>query len=73
MELNGHWYNTGEALLLGCDSDEYLFSIIECIIVHKSKVHSLVEKMETVLIIFTSMHMTCWDNNIPSFTLRRIN
>ena len=48
VELNGQRYNTGEALLLGFDGDEYLFGIIECIIVHKAKVYSLVEKMETV-------------------------
>ena len=48
VELNGQRYNTGEALLLGFDGDEYLFDIIECIIVHKAKVYSLVEKIETV-------------------------
>ena len=48
VELNGQRYNKGEALLLGFDGDEYLFGIIECIIVHKAKVYSLVEKMETV-------------------------
>ena len=48
VELNGQMYNTGEALLLGFDGDEYLFGNIECIIVHKAKVYSLVEKMETV-------------------------
>ena len=47
VELNGQRYNTGEALLLGFDGDEY-YRIIECIIVHKAKVYSLVEKMETV-------------------------
>ena len=58
MELNGHWCNTGEALLLGCDGDEYLFGIIECIIVHKFKVHSLVEKMKTVSYHF---HFSAYD------------
>ena len=48
VELNGQRYNTGEALLLGFDGDEYLFGITEFIIVHKAKVYSLVEKMETV-------------------------
>ena len=48
VELNGQRYNKGEALLLGLDGDEYLFGIIECIIVHKAKVYSLVEKMEIV-------------------------
>ena len=41
-------YNTGEALLFWFDGDEYLFGIIECIIVHKAKCYSLVEKMEIV-------------------------
>ena len=36
------------ALLLGFDGDEYLLGIIECIIVHKAKVYSHAEKMETV-------------------------
>ena len=35
-------------MLLGFDGDEYLFGIIECIIVHKAKVYSLAEKMEPV-------------------------
>ena len=48
VELNEQRYNTGEALLLGFDGDENLFGIIECIIVHRAKVYSLVEKMETV-------------------------
>ena len=57
VELNGQRYNKGEALLLGFGGDEYLFGIIECIIVHKAKVYSLVEKMETVSYHFHSMHM----------------
>ena len=48
VELNGQRYNTGEALLSGFNGDEYLFGTIECIIVHKAKVYSLVEKIETL-------------------------
>ena len=58
VELNGQRYNTGEALLLGFKSLEYLFGIIECIIVHKAKVYSLVEKMETVSYHF---HFNAYD------------
>ena len=46
--LNGQRYNTGEGLLLGFDGDQYLFGIIENIIVDKAKLYSLGEKMETV-------------------------
>ena len=57
VELNGQRCNTGEALLLGFDGDEYLFGIIECIIVHKLNfIHSL-KKWKPCLIIFTSVHM----------------
>ena len=58
MELNGHRYNTGEALLLGFDGDECLFGIIECIIAQKAKVYSLVEKMKTV---FYHLHFNAYD------------
>ena len=58
MELNGQRYNTGEALFLGCDGDEYFFGIIECIIVHKAEVYSLVEKMEIVSYYF---HFNAYD------------
>ena len=58
VELNGQRYNTGEAFLLRFDGDEYLFGIIECIIVHKAKVYSLVEKMEAVSYHF---HFNAYD------------
>ena len=58
MELNGQRYNTGEELLLRFDGEEYLFGITECIIVHKAKVYSLVEKMETVSYHF---HFNAYD------------
>ena len=50
VELNGQKYNTREGLLiLGFDRDQYLFGIIENIIVDKANCgYSLGEKMETV-------------------------
>ena len=56
--LDGQRYNTGETLLLGFDGNEYLFGIIERIIVHQAKVYSLVEKMETVSYHF---HFNAYD------------
>ena len=58
MELKGQRYNTGGALSLGFDGDEYSFGIIECIIVQKAKVYSLVEKMESV---FYHLHFNAYD------------
>ena len=58
MELNRQRYNTGEALLLEFDGDEYLFGITECIIVHKAKVYSIAEKTETVSYHF---HFNAYD------------
>ena len=50
--------------MLEFDGIEYLISIIECIIVHKAKVYSLVEKMETVSYHFNfNAYDVDWDNN----------
>ena len=66
-ELNGQRYDTGLTVMNIC---LVLLNVLLCI---KLKFVHLLKNWKPCLIIFISMHMTCWDNNRSSFRLRRIN
>ena len=72
VELNGQRYNTGEAFLLRLTVMNICLVLSNVLLCIKLKFIHLLKKWKPCLIIFTSMHMTCWDNNIFSFRLRRI-